>query len=136
MGYNTAVSTLMILTNQFEDCPSITKEEYHVLLTLLNPIAPHITEELNESIGYKPICESSWPIYDESKTIDNEKNIAVQVNGKVRGTILITNEESEDSIKKKALDETNVKKYIENKEIIKTIVIPNKIVNIVVKDKN
>ena len=103
------------------------------MLTLLNPIAPHITEELNESIGFKPICESTWPVYDEAKTIDNEKTIAVQVNGKVRGTILVTNDESEESIKEKALTEENVKKYIDGQEIVKTIVIPNKIVNIVVK---
>ena len=122
MGYNTAVSTLMILANKYESCASITKDEYHVLLTLLNPIAPHITEELNESIGFKPICESTWPVYDEAKTIDNEKTIAVQVNGKVRGTILVTNDESEESIKEKALTEENVKKYIDGQEIVKTIV--------------
>ncbi len=136
MGYNTAVSTLMILTNKLEDCASITKDEYHVLLTLLNPIAPHITEELNEQIGFAPICESPWPSYEEAKTIDNEKEIAIQVNGKVRGTIIITNEEAEESIKEKALNNENVKKYIECKEIVKVIVVPNKIVNIVVKEKN
>ena len=133
MGYNTAVSTLMILANAYEDEKNITKEDYRLLLTLLNPIAPHITEELNESLGFTPICESSWPEYDEAKTIDNEKNIAVQVNGKVRATILVTLEESEDSIKEKAMKEENVKKYIEGKDIVKIIVIPNKIVNIVVK---
>lgn len=133
MGYNTAVSTLMILANAYEDEKNITKEDYRLLLTLLNPIAPHITEELNESLGFTPICESSWPEYDEAKTIDNEKNIAVQVNGKVRATILVTLEESEDSIKEKAMKEENVKKFIEGKDIVKIIVIPNKIVNIVVK---
>lgn len=136
MGYNTAVSTLMILANAYDDTESITKEEYKTLLTLLNPIAPHITEELNESLGYAPICESIWPEYDEAKTIDNEKNIAVQVNGKVRATILVSMNEQEDSVKEKALSEENVKKYIEGKEIVKMIVIPNKIVNIVVKEKN
>lgn len=133
MGYNTAVSTLMILANAYEDEKNITKEDYRLLLTLLNPIAPHITEELNESLGFTPICESSWPEYNEAKTIDNEKNIAVQVNGKVRATILVTLEESEDSIKEKAMKEENVKKFIEGKDIVKIIVIPNKIVNIVVK---
>ena len=133
MGYNTAVSTLMILVNKYEDCAHITKDEYHVLLTLLNPIAPHITEELNEQIGFKPICESPWPTYEEEKTIEDEKTIAVQVNGKVRGTILIASGESEESIKDKALKEENVKKFLDEKEIVKTIVVPNKIVNIVVK---
>lgn len=133
MAYNTAVSTLMILANQYEACDAITKDEYHVLLTLLNPIAPHITEELNESVGFTPICESSWPEYDEAKTIDEEKSIAVQVNGKVRSTILISINDAEEKVKEKALNEENVKKYIEGKEIVKVIVIPNRIVNIVVK---
>lgn len=136
MAYNTAVSTLMILANAYEDKESITKDEYRVLLSLLNPIAPHTTEELNESLGFAPICESSWPQYDEEKTIDSEKTIAVQVNGRVRATITISIEDQEEAIKEKALSEENVKKYLEGKEIIKTIVIPNKIVNIVVKDKN
>ncbi len=136
MAYNTAVSTLMILANAYEDKESITKDEYRVLLSLLNPIAPHTTEELNESLGFAPICESPWPHYDEEKTIDSEKTIAVQVNGRVRATITISIEDQEEAIKEKALSEENVKKYLEGKEIIKTIVIPNKIVNIVVKDKN
>ncbi len=133
MSYNTAVSTLMILANQYEACEAITKDEYHVLLTLLNPIAPHITEELNESVGFTPICESSWPIYDEAKTEDSEKSIAVQVNGKVRSTITISIEDTEEEVKEKALNEENVKKYTDGKEIVKVIVIPNRIVNIVVK---
>ncbi len=134
MGYNTAVSTLMILANAYEDSDFITKEEYLVLLSLLNPIAPHITEELNAQMNEKPLCETPWPIYEEAKTIDSEKTIAVQVNGKVRGTILITNDESEESIKEKALKEENVIKYTQDKTIVKVIVVPNKIVNIVVKE--
>ena len=103
------------------------------MLDLLNPIAPHITEELNEELGFKPICESEWPKYDEAKTIDSEMNIAVQVNGKVRATIKIALNENEESIKEKALNEPTVLKYTEGHEIIKVIVIKNKIVNIVVK---
>ena len=133
MSFNTAVSTLMILTNSYDDAKSITKEDYHLLLTLLNPIAPHITEELNEQLGYKPICESSWPVYDEEKTIDDEKEIGVQVNGKLRSSIKILVNEDEESIKNKALTEENVKKHIAGKEIIKIIVIKGRIVNIVVK---
>ena len=132
MAYNTAISTLMILANNFDELDSITKEDYHLLLTLLNPIAPHITEELNEQIGYKPICESTWPVYDEAKTIDDEKEIGVQVNGKLRASIKISINENEESIKSKALSEENVKKYVEGKSIIKIIVIPGRIVNIVV----
>ena len=133
MAYNTAISTLMILLNKYEEQEHITEKDYVLLLTLLNPVAPHITEELNESLGLKPICESTWPSYDEEKTILKEKNIAVQVNGKVRGEITISTKEDEDSIKQKALSLDNVKKHLEGKEIVKVIVIKDKIVNIVVK---
>ena len=133
MSFNTAISTLMILTNAYDELENITREDYHVLLTLLNPIAPHITEELNEELGYKPICESIWPKYDEAKTIDDEKEIGVQVNGKLRASIKISINEDEESIKSKALNEENVKRHIDGKEIVKIIVIPGRIVNIVVK---
>ena len=133
LGFNTAISQLMILSNAYDEKEHITKGDYRLLLTLLNPVAPHITEELNEEIGYKPICESSWPVYDESKTIENEKEIAVQVNGKVRSTIKINLNDSEDVIKEKALQEENVQRHLEGKEIVKIIVIQGKIVNIVVK---
>ncbi len=133
LGYNTAISTLMILTNSYEDLESITKEDYHLLLTLLNPIAPHITEELNEKLGYEPICLGKFPVCDESKIVEEEKEIAVQVNGKVRATIKIKVDEEENEVKKKALAEENVIKHIDGKEVVKVIVIKGKIVNIVVK---
>ena len=133
MGYNTAVSTLMILANSFDDKEIITKGDYHLLLTLLNPIAPHITEELNEELGYEPICLSTWPKYEESKTIDEEKVIGVQVNGKLRGEIKININDTEEIVKDKALNEENVIRNIKDKEIVKIIVIKNRIVNIVVK---
>lgn len=133
MSYNTAVSTLMILTNAYDDEESITKEDYKLLLTLLNPIAPHITEELNESIGYKPICESEWPKYDESKVIDENYEMVIQVNGKVRGKESVKMNSSEEEMKNVALSNENVKKFISDKEIIKIIPIKNKLVNIVVK---
>ncbi len=133
MGYNTVISALMILANTYDELESITKDDYHLLLTLLNPIAPHITEELNERLGYKPICEGEWPKYDEEKTIETTKEIAVQVNGKVRATIKISIDDEEDTIKEKAMECENVIKHIEGKEIVKVIVIKGKIVNIVVK---
>ena len=133
MAYNTAVSTLMILLNAYDEKDNIAKADYKLLLDLLNPIAPHVTEELNEELDYTPICESEWPKYDEAKTVDSEMNIAVQVNGKVRATITIALNENEDSIKAKALNEPNVLKYTDGHEIIKVIVIKNKIVNIVIK---
>lgn len=133
IAYNTAVSTLMILLNKYEECEHITKKDYTLLLTLLNPMAPHITEELNESFGQKPICEGTWPKYDEAKTILNEKEIGVQVNGKLRGSIVVSIDDSEDVIKDKALNNDNVKRHIEGLEIVKVIVIKGRIVNIVVK---
>lgn len=133
IAYNTAVSTLMILLNKYEECESITKKDYILLLKLLNPIAPHITEELNESLGEKPICESSWPEYDEAKTVLEEKEIGVQVNGKLRGSINVHVNDSDDLIKEKALSNENVIRHIDGKEIVKIIVIKGRIVNIVVK---
>lgn len=133
MSYNTAISALMILANALDDKEEITKEDYHLLLTLLNPVAPHITEELNEESGEKPLCFTKWPEYDEAKTIDSEKKIGVQVNGKLRGEIVITNDDSEDEIKEKALKNENVERFIAGKEIVKVIVIKGKIVNIVIK---
>lgn len=134
LKFNTAVSSLMILLNKMEKMDSISKNDYRTYLTLLNPIAPHITEELNEEYQLgSAICESSWPSYEEDKLVDSEKEIAVQVNGKVRATILVHIDDTDDIIKEKALSEDNVKKHIEGKEIVKIIVIKGKIVNIVVK---
>ena len=133
MGYNTVISSLMILANAYDDMESITKEDYRLILTLLNPIAPHMTEELNEQLGYAPICEGTWPVYDEEKTVETTKEIAVQVNGKVRATIEISIDDDEDMIKEKALSCINVMKHIEGHEVVKIIVIKGKIVNIVIK---
>ena len=123
----------MILTNAYDAQEEITPMDYNLLLTLLNPMAPHITEELNEQIVFKPICETPWPVYDEAKTIDEEKEIGVQVNGKLRATIKVNINDAEDTLKEKALSEENVKKFTEGKEIVKVIAIKGKIVNIVVK---
>ena len=131
MAYNTAVSSLMILANSFEEAPSITKEDYHLLLTLLNPIAPHITEELNQELGFKPICESSWPEYDESKTIDSEIEIPVQINGKLKGTIKVANDSDEETVK--ALAHKEFAELLDGKTIVKEIYVKNKIFNIVAK---
>ena len=134
MNYNTAVSALMILLNKLDEQETITKKEYRIILHLLNPIAPHITEELNEQYNLGPrFVESQWPTYDTNKLVSNEKEIGVQVNGKLRASIKVMTDENEESIKAKALQEENVQKHLENKEIVKIIIIPNRIVNIVVK---
>ncbi len=134
MNFNTAVSALMILTNEYEKTETITKEDYRTLLTLLNPIAPHITEELVEisNLG-TPICETPWPTYDETKMIDSIVNIAVQINGKLRGSMEVPNNTDKEELIRLAKELDNVQKHLLDKEIIKEIVVPNKIVNLVVK---
>lgn len=134
MNYNTAVSALMILSNAYDKEEKLTKKDYEVLLTLLNPIAPHITEELNEMIGNKtPICETVWPSYDEEKIKDETISITCSVNGKLRATIEVEADTDKDELLKLAKEQENVKKYLDGHEIIKEIVVPNKIVNIVIK---
>ena len=134
LKFNTAVSSLMILLNEMEKLDTITKKDYRTLLLLLNPMAPHVTEELNEKYNLGAhLCESKWPKYDADKLIDETVTIAVQVNGKLRGTIEVPTDEKENKIQKLALENENVKKHVEGKEIIKVIVIKNKIVNIVAR---
>ena len=133
MGYNTYISKLMILTNAYEEKESITKEDYRLLLILLNPVAPHLTEELNQEMGYDLISNATWPKCDETKIVEEEKEIAVQVNGKVRATINISVDEDEELIKDKALSCENVKKHLEGLQILKIMVIKNKLVTIVAK---
>ena len=133
MKYNTAVSSLMILLNEYEKEEKITSKDYITLLKLLNPIAPHITEELNSMFNDKRICETSWPIYDENKIQDEEVTIAISINGKVRGTIKVSKDLSDEEVLRLSHEEENVKKHLIEKEIIKEIVVKNRIVNIVVK---
>ena len=133
MAYNTAVSALMILSNAYDDAKAITKEDYHLLLTLLNPIAPHITEELNEALGYEPICESTWPVYDEAKTIDSEIEIPVQFNGKLKATITAPLDSDEATVKEIVHNNETICGLLEGKTIVKEIYVKNKIYNIVVR---
>ena len=134
MNYNTAVSSLMILLNNYEKETNITSKDYRTLLQLLNPIAPHITEELNQNLNLGAMfAKSSWPTYDENKTTDDTYTIGVQVNGKLRASIKVTDEMSEEEIRVLALNEENIQKYTKDHEIIKFIVIPKRIVSIVVK---
>lgn len=135
LNFNTAISQMMIFINAVYKEEVFPKEYAEGFIKLLNPICPFITEEIwhekfkhEDTIAYEP-----WPTYDENKTLDNEKTIAVQVNGKVRGTIIINESDDEDSIKEKSLNIENVKKFTDDKEIVKVIVIKDKIVNIVVK---
>jgi leucyl-tRNA synthetase len=134
LGFNTAISEMMVFMNAVYKEDVLPKEYAEGFVKLLNPICPHITEEMWEILGHdKTIAFEPWPTYDEAKTIDDTISIGVQVNGKLRGTIEISQDEEEDSIKEKALSHENVMKFTEGKEIVKVIVIPGKIVNIVVK---
>ena len=132
--YNTAVSALMILLNELEKLDTVSKKDYRTILHLLNPIAPHITEELNEiyNLGEK-FCSSSWLEYDETKLENNTYTMVVQVNGKVRGKIEADTNTTEDEMKNLAMQIENVKVFTEGKDIVKMIVVPKKLVNIVVK---
>jgi leucyl-tRNA synthetase len=134
MKYNTAVSSLMILLNEMEKQEVITKKDYRTYLCLLNPIAPHITEELNEicDLG-DPFYKSDWPVYDKDKIVDAEYELVVQVNGKVRGKTVSRTDASKEEMEKQAKSIDNVQKHISGKEIVKIITIPGKMVNIVVK---
>ena len=134
LSFNTAISSLMILLNNVQKEEVFPLEYAEGFIKMLNPIAPFVTEEIWSKLGHEStIAYEPWPTYDEEKTKETEKQIAVQVNGKVRGDITITEESTEDEIKELALNNENVKKHIEGKEIVKVIVIKNKIVNIVVK---
>ena len=134
LDYNTAVSALMILLNEIEKEDSITKKDYRTFIELLNPIAPHITEEINEicSLG-ETLCKSSWPVYDDAKLVDETYTMIVQVNGKVRGKLDVSIDTNEEEMKRLAKEIDNVKNFIDGKEIVNEIVVPKKLVNIVVK---
>ena len=134
LDYNTAVSALMILLNEYEKQESLSREDYKILLQLLNPFAPHMTEELAEILKYdSEISAMVWPSYDEEKLVEDTFTMVVQVNGRVRGKIEIDTNTTEEEIIEKAKQIENVKVFIEGKTIIKEIVIPKKLVNIVVQ---
>lgn len=134
MNYNTAVSALMILANKMDEYEKISNEDYRTLLHLLNPIAPHITEELNEELKLgKPFYNSVFPKYNKNKLINNIVNIACSVNGKLRASFTTEIDTSKDKLLELAKSQENIIKYIDGKEIIKEIVVINKIVNIVIK---
>lgn len=134
LKYNTAVSTLMTMLNEFNQNKKITKKEYRIFLQLLNPFAPHITEELNEKYNLgEELSKSILEDYDKSKIVDDTFTMVVQVNGKVRGKIEVNSDTTEEEMKIFAKKIDNVKNYIDGKEIIKEIIVPKKLVSIVVK---
>ena len=134
MKFNTAIAALMALINDVTKVGKINKAEFKTLITLLNPVAPHITEELWQIAGFEGVLSgTSWPEYDEAKTVDNEIEIVAQINGKVKCKLLVGADEAEESIKEKTLAEEKIAEAIAGKTVVKVIVIPKRLVNIVVK---
>ena len=131
MKFNTSVATFMTMVNEFYKEKQINKAEFATFLQLLNPFAPHMTEELYQKIGgTEELAYKAWPKYDEAKTIEDEIEIPVQIKGKVRATITIKKDEDEEIVKQKAKEA--VASQIEDKKIIKEIYVKNKIYNIVI----
>ena len=132
MKFNTSVSTFMTMVNEFYKIGKINKAEFKTFLTLLNPFAPQITEELNKIAGFEAdISTYSWPEYDEAKTVYDEITLPIQFNGKLKATITISVDEDESSVKEKVHNAIDSK--LDGKTIIKEIYVKNKIYNIVVK---
>ena len=133
MKYNTAIAAMMAVLNQFEK-NGCNKAEFKTFITVLNPFAPHITEELNQMIyGDEMLAKTAWPVYEEAKTVESNVEIAVQVNGKVRGVVVVPADAEEDQILEIALADAKVQNALAGMEIVKRIVIKKKIVNFVVK---
>jgi leucyl-tRNA synthetase len=134
LKYNTGIAALMTLINDFYDFGSVTKGEFKAFLILLNPVAPHITEELWETLGHNQgIVEQQWPAWEEAKTVDKFIEIAVQVNGKVRSKVKIEPDAPKETVEKIVKDADGVKEHLENRQIVKEIYVPGRIYNIVVK---
>ena len=135
MKFNTAIAALMALVNDFY-ANGCSKGEYKTLLLLLSPFAPHMVEELWETLGFAGegmACQQSWPAYDESKTVAAEVQMAVQVSGKLRSTITVPMDSDEAAVVAAALADPKVQKFTEGKKLVKTILVPNKLVNLIAK---
>ena len=130
---NTTIAALMSFINTIKKDKYITKEELRIFLILLNPLAPHITSEMYERVFGGNIIDDKWPKFDETKLEEDTITIGVQVNGKLRGTIDVSRTASKEEVEEVAKNNENVKKFTDGLEIVKVIVVPNKIVNIVVK---
>lgn len=135
MKFNTAIATLMSLVNTFyENKPS--RGDIKALLLMLSPFAPHIAEELWGIQGFTGLCcQQGWPEYDESKTLDAEKEIAVQVGGKLKTTVIVPMDAQDETVMSIACADEKIAKLLEGMEIVKTIVVKNKLINLIIKPK-
>lgn len=133
MRFNTAIAQMMTLVNEIYKEETRYREVLTPLVQLLSPFAPHIAEELWVILGNRPsIVDSKWPTYDEDLCVDEEVKIVIQVNGKVRGDIIVPLDTGDDELKRLALSHERVRKHLEGREVRKVIVVPNRLVNIVV----
>ena len=134
MKFNTAIASMMSLLNEVDKVGSLSKEDYKTVINLLNPFAPHITEELWEMLGFEGFCSlADWPEYDENLCTDSEVEIAVQVNGKLRGRITVAVDADRETVLAAAKSSEKVAAEISGANIVKEIYIQGKLVNIVIK---
>ncbi|MEE1352237.1 MAG: leucine--tRNA ligase [Acutalibacteraceae bacterium] len=134
MKFNTAIAALMTLLNKIYDNGGLNRAELKTFITLLNPFAPHMTEEIwSEQNFGGMLCETEWPTYDEAKCVDDVVEIAVQVNGKVRSRMEVPTDISKEDALEKAQADEKVKAYTDGKTVVKAIYIPGRLVNLVVK---
>ena len=135
MKFNTAIAALMSLTNQFYD-KGVNKAEFKTMLQLLSPFAPHMADELWERFGFEGMaCTSSWPVYDESKTVASEVTIAVQVGGKLKTTVTVPTDSEQDAVLAVVTADSKIQKLMEGKDLVKVIHVPNKLMNLILKPK-
>ncbi|MBO7728171.1 MAG: leucine--tRNA ligase [Oscillospiraceae bacterium] len=134
---NTAIAALMTMVNEFYD-KGLTKGDFEVLVQLLSPFAPHIAEEMWEQQGFaakhgRMAMQMPWPAYDEAKTVDAIREIAVQVNGKLRSSVVVSADADDEAMKAAACADEKIKRYLEGMEIVKTIVVKGRLVNLIIK---
>ena len=134
LKFNTAIAAMMALLNDFYKKGQINKAEFATLITLLNPVAPHITEELWQKLGHTDyLYQQTWPEYDEAKTVESTVEIAVQVNGKVKAKLNVSLDDTQEAVKEKVFAASSVQAAVDGKNIVKEIYVKGKIYNIVVK---
>ena len=131
---NTAIASLMALLNEILDKKEVSKDEIKIFITLLNPFAPHLTEEMWEQLGFEgELNKTKWPLYDEGKTVDNEVEIVLQINGKIKDKLVVGVDLTKEELEKLALENNIIKEATTGKTIVKIIVVPKKLINVVIK---
>ena len=134
LRFNTAISQMMIFTNHLQEQETINKGTLNTFLLLLNPFIPHMSEELNEQMdSFESLSYAQWPNFDENLAKEDLITIAIQVNGKLRGSIQVADDIDDKILKSESSKIDSVKKHLDGKEIIKKIIVPGRLVNFVVK---